>query len=645
LVPDPAGKPLHEMPAETRDGRVTAIAAAKEAVSVVTCEEFESSNLRHSTSMIARTPSTLCRTSILLLFVNAPLHAADPIPAVPPGDGQITRPVTSFPDSSAPDQTFFGQQTITGKLVLTASNGFFDSGMRAGGQSAVKDAAGVEFIGPDFEYLNQWNKPATTLRWHLWVAHPGKLFINSHFVVGPADAGSKLDYSLGGTHLALATRAESDADRPQGAPLAFEVAQPGWQTLTVRLDSLVGKEVGKLHRLELFGPAAAEARVLRARWRPAACHARFSSSTMAAPMLWVMTTRIAESAKVPSYSPVTTPFGYFGTSFKADGTSSGTANFSLWSFSAGRPKPQEQWSHMLAAGSAEAEFGSFGHEGSGVKLRGDWSPFGNDTREVTLALRGEASGPWVRWFGYFLDPKSKRFRLYAAAAEWNGNKPMRSLNPGAFVEQPGPPDRERSGDLVRDIQRRGWMLDAEKTWHSIDTMQPGKGLAAKHWRKTGDGWFSMGMGGMVYEQGSGEPVTLDPATQTKPDWLQGDQALKDLFKLPATIGPRKIKDISRTSAKVVIPLSGLDLADGEKASLTVFHGPEDCLTFDRELGYREVKTRFWPHRSEAVSATDGDNTVELRNLSPGGTHHFRILIESSRGRIWSFETDHFSTLP
>ena len=592
-----------------------------------------------------RTFSIACRTTALLLLIDLPLHASDPVHSVPQGDGQIAQPVASFPESSAPDHTFFGQQTPNGKLVLTASNGFFDSGIRAAGQSSVEDAAGVEFIGPDFEYLNQWNKPATTLRWHLWIGHPGKLYINTHLVVDSANAGSKLNYSLGGAHQPLTSHAESDAKNPQGLPLSFEVTMAGWQTLTLRLDSLAGKEVGNLHRLELFGPAAVEARVLRARWRPAACHARFSSTTVPAPKLWVMTTRIAESAKVSSYSPVTTPFGYFGTSFNADGTSSGGANFSLWSFSAGKPKPQEQWSHMLAVGSSDAEFGSFGHEGSGVKLRGDWQPFGSDTREVTLALRGEVSGPWIHWFGYFLDPKTKRFRLYAAAADWNGNKPMRSLNPGAFVEQPGPPDRERSGDLVRDIQRRGWMLDDKKQWHAIDTMDSGNGLAAKHWRKTNDGWFSMGMGGMVYDQGSGKPITLDPATQTKPDWLQGDQALKDLFKLPASIAPRKITDISRTTAKLVIPLSGLELAVGEKANLTVFYGPENCLTFDHELGYREVKTRFWPLHSQPVPAKDGDNIIELRDLVPGATTHFRILIESSHGRIWSFESDQFTTKP
>ena len=584
---------------------------------------------------------------VLLLLLASPLRAAGNIPDVPPGNGQITQPVLPFPGSEEPTSndgySFHGQQTTSAKLVLTASNGFFDNGIRASGEAAVKDAAGPGFIGPDFEYLDRWTEPGTTLRWHLWIGKPGILYINTHLAVASGDAGAKLDYSIDDVHQTLTTRSKSDAKRPQGAPMAFEITHAGWQTLIIRLDSLSGKEVGKLHRLELFGPAATEARVLRARWRPAACHARFSSSTLPAPKLWVMTTRIAASAKVSSYSPVTTPFGYFGTSFNADGTSSGTANFSLWSFSAGKPKPQEQWSHMLAVGSSEAEFGSFGHEGSGVKVRGDWKPFGNDTHEVTLALRGEVSGPWIHWFGYFLDPQTKRFRLYAAAADWNGDRPMRSLNPGAFVEQPGPPDRQRSGDLLRDIERRGWMLDAKKKWHTIDTMSSGKGLAAKHWRKTADGWFSMGMGGMPYFEGTGNTITLDPATPNKPDWLQDDQALKDLFSLPAVIGSREITDIRRTSAKVRIPLSELNLGSGEKATITVFYGPDDCLTFDHELGYREVKTNFWPHHSKPVSARDGDNIIELRDLPPDATTYLRVLIDSPRGRIWSFETDQFKT--
>jgi hypothetical protein len=174
----------------------------------------------------------------------------------------------------------------------------------------------------------EWNTPGTTLRWHLWITRPGTLFANTHLTTPPDHAGARLTYTLAGTTHAAATRAETAPEKPQGNPISFKVATTGWHTLQIKLGSLAGREVGDLHRIDLFGPAAGDARLLRARWRPAACHARFSSSTLDDPILWVMSTRPSPAAAVSSYSPVTTPFGYYGTSFNIEGLSSGTANFS-----------------------------------------------------------------------------------------------------------------------------------------------------------------------------------------------------------------------------------------------------------------------------------------------------------------------------
>jgi hypothetical protein len=589
------------------------------------------------------------RQSILLTFLLCLPISAEPF-GPPAGSGQVARAVEWFadpaPPPSDPARRFCGQRTPDGKLVLTASNGFFDPGIRAGGEAEIEDGAPDSLIGPDFEFLDHWTRPGATVRWHLWVENPGAIFVNTHLAANKTEAGAKLVYQLAGGTRMLVTRAESDPAKPQGKPLVFEVPHSGWQTLTIRLESLGGKEVGRLHRLELFGPAAVRALVLRARWRPAACHARFSSSTVEHPVLWVMSTRMSPKSRVSSYSPITTPFGYFGTEFNAGGMASASANFSLWSYGRGKPTPQERWSHMLAVGSPEATFGAFGHEGSGVKLRGDWKPFGTDSKVVTLALRGELAPPWIRWFGYYLDPKTKRFRLFAAAAKWNGKHPMRSFNPGAFVEQPGPPSRRRCGDIVRDIHRSGWMLDEWNHWHPVDTMSTGKSsaIASKHWGSSGDNWFSMGMGGIPWRSGPGRPVRLDLAGQALPGWLQGS-ALDDLHRLPATIGKRTVTDITRTGATIRVPLSDLSLAPGESATLTIFHGPEDCLTFERNLGYPETATRFWRSHTGPVPAVEGENSISLDGLEPGSDHYLRILVESPRGKIWSFETDQFSTRP
>jgi hypothetical protein len=565
--------------------------------------------------------------------------------------GQMTQPVEWFadpnPPPSDPQRQFPAQRTPNGKLVLTASNGFFDPGIRASGTARIKDAAGDEIIGPDFAVLENWTLPGSTMRWHLWFAVSGEIEVKTHLTTTAENAGSSLTISLGENSHKLVTLARRNPTKPQGEPLSFQNARPGWHTLTIKLDQLKGTEVGKIHRLELSGPAAKDARLLRARWRPAACHARFSSSSVADPVLWVMTTRTSPKTKVSSYSPVTTPFGYFGTGFDAEGISSGSANFSLWSYGRGKPTPQSQWSHLLAAGSPRATFGSFGHEGSGVKVRGEWKPFGRDSREVTLALRKEVARPWIRWYGYYLDSKTKRFKLYAVAAKWIGDqKRIPGLNPGAFVEQPGPPQRRRCGDLLRDVHRRGWMLDKNRQWHVIDTMTTGKGeaIASKHWTITPDGWFSMGMGGMPHRPGPGKPLTLDPSFQNIPEWLKGN-ALTDLYRLPAKIGPRTISNITDKSCKITFSLTDLGLKPDQSATVTISYGLQDCLTFERDLGYRETQTTSWTQSTGPLPAKEGENSITLTGLSPAQTYFLRLLVKTPKGSIWSFETETVTTTP
>ena len=61
------------------------------------------------------------------------------------------------------------------------------------------------------------------------------------------------------------------------------------------------------------------------------------------------------------YAPITTPFGYYGPTWQADGTVNAGFNFSLWSYGRGQEEPPvEQLSHLLAIGNRDATFGGFG---------------------------------------------------------------------------------------------------------------------------------------------------------------------------------------------------------------------------------------------------------------------------------------------
>ena len=164
-----------------------------------------------------------------------------------------------------------------------------------------------------------------------------------------------------------------------------------------------------------------------------------------------------------------------------------------------------QLSHLLAVGSPKASFGGFGHEGTGVKLR-DWNPYEGQKIETTvLALRLDPGTPYDTYTGYFLDQATRTWRLYASGRKWVGTKGVTSLLPACFVEVPGPPQVERSGHIMRAADFRGWVRDAKGKWHPVDEMHGSKQDAAREqtnslWSTTDDGWFRMGMGGMVHSR-------------------------------------------------------------------------------------------------------------------------------------------------
>lgn len=578
--------------------------------------------------------------------------AGEAVPPVPPGSGQITVEPELFadpaPPTADPERSFTGQRTPDGKLVLTASNGFFDHGMLAEGESEPADAAtGGDFIqNRNFGWIQGWRQAGSTMRWHLWIEHPGVIHLQSRVVVATEESGARLRYELGDTAHVLETSANEDSASPFHEPLSFEISEPGWHHVRITLEEPGTGHVGLVHGFDLWGPAAEEAMVLRNRWRPYASHARFRSSAVERPVLWVMSSRSV--GNMESYSPITTPFGYFGTGFGNDGSVSPDANFSLWSYRRNQPTPQNQWSYLLAAGSPEAEFGSFGHEGSGVKLRGTWRPF-DGYQEVTLALRAEETecGTRRRWFGYYLDHDTMRFRLYGAAVQRPHDEGSRlNLNPGSFVEQPGPPHRRRCGDRVRDVERRGWMLDENHNWHPVDRMNPGGqpgNIIARHWSDAGNGWFLTGMGGMPKRPLPEGEISIAREKLEIPEWLN-EQAIEDLFHLPVRFGPRSYSGITGHSATVNLPLEIPNHDPAETITVTVFYGESDFLTFTRDLGYRETTSTFWEHSAGPFDVVHGDNELLLEGLPPASTVYLRYLVESPEGRFWTFETDSIETL-
>ena len=574
---------------------------------------------------------------------------------VPDGTGQLESVPALFSggvDDQGRDYLLNGQLATNGKLILTASNGFFDNGVcRAKGESSLPKVGDDSLIKPNFAFLDQWNKTTGTIRWHLWLPKPGTVKLSVNLRVTQQQSGSKLTISLAGQSRTVTTVPSSNQtqpNQPQPWNLSFDVKQPGEHTVSISAVSIPKKKlgVGELHRIDVFGSAVQEAQLLRARWRPSAVHGGYSCSSIKRSRMWVMTTRSA--CDFSSYSPITTPFGYYGTSFEADRRAKGSFNFSMWAAGRGKEVPAlQQMPHLLAAGSPQAEFSGFGHEGSGVKLR-DWIAMPDRPKLCIQALRVESDDKYDTYYGYFWDHPIGRWKLYAAGRKWNRGKAKEHLSPSSFCEIPGPPQVQRSGDRVREVRRRGWHFSEDKQWHWMDTFEcKSKSPANKFWYTTPDGEFAMGTGGMRYYAWK-QPSA--PVKQRQlPEFLTA-KATEQLFRLPAEIGAMKTIQVESDSATINLSLT----RSGSNARATIYFGETDCLTFTkRRLHATERKSpvsqstqaddRSWSHNSETASVKDGDNKLTLRNLKPATTYYRRALVTNEEGKIWSFQTHQFRT--
>lgn len=285
---------------------------------------------------------------------------------MPDGQGQLSEPAewfTAGKDEFGHRIEYNGQAAQDGKIILTASNGFFDHGIKASGESDLKDTANghkkgskgkshAPLIASDYAYLDGWDKSGESMRWHLYVAKTGSVKFSINLKSNIKNPDGEIVVSFAGQE----KRIKSNDAKARKDGLVFQVANPGKHTLQLKAETADGQPLGELHTVDVYGPAVDGAKLLRARWRPAAVHGGYRSSKMEDTTMWVMVSKSLGSTT--SYSPITTPFGYYGGSFGADQRFQGGFNFSMWS---AENAPLEQQAHLLAL---DARW----------SVRGDWLP-------------------------------------------------------------------------------------------------------------------------------------------------------------------------------------------------------------------------------------------------------------------------------
>ncbi len=513
------------------------------------------------------------------------------------------------------------QRSRDGYLALTPNECFFPNlGLTAAGEGAVADIDQLNG-GKSFDHVTGWD-PGEVVEWGIWLAKPGALTIRVR-MSSSSDAG-RFELSLDDQKSSFALFKTRDGSAEIFHETAIPIRETGRHILRITNIDKPADDT-KLHWVELSGPAIDHGAVLRKRWRPAAAHTRFTTSkSVSGVRMWIM-----EMDAVPGnlgfYAPITTPFGYYGPSWNADGTVKSGMNFSLWSYGRGQKEPPiGQLSHLLAIGNRDAKFSGFGHEGTGVKIR-EWEPLkGRQGQRQAFALRAEPGKDFNTYYSYFYATDETRWRLFGVGRQKPKRRPLTDLWVGSFVEVPGPPQRQRTGSGIRRMRYRGWVSADGDKWHRLDNMSLADvnketGLTYTDRGLDDDGWFYMQTGGWIFRKAPTEAVSISGDLSKVPDYLK-PKAIQPILTLPSSI---RISEAQRTGNTINLEYEIIGI--GDKPKVTAYHGDNEGLTLAEK----------WDSQTPLPTPREGRNSA---TFPAKGNTHVRLLLQHDEGQFWTAET-------
>ena len=231
---------------------------------------------------------------------------------------QLGAPLEWLEIPDAPGTFHQIQRTRDNHLLLTPNECFFPRlGLTAAGEGVVPDQ-GTLNGGKSFGHITDWDQ-GDVVEWGIWLDRPTRLALRPRM-----SALDGFKFSLGGQDVSLG----------KGEEFMSDITEPGRYVVRVTCAGTPADGT-QFQWLEIAGTEMSGAAVLRKRWRPAAAHTRFSSPAAEDGVrMWIMEMD-AVPGELDFYAPITTPFGYYGPSWNADGTVKSGMNFSLWSYGRG----------------------------------------------------------------------------------------------------------------------------------------------------------------------------------------------------------------------------------------------------------------------------------------------------------------------
>lgn len=666
--------------------------------------------------MTNRINRSKARWAVLLCTAVAPLLVREAAAALPE-DMELVDVFPKREDIGIADTYYRGTPAKNGKIELDPVNGFFCRCFEAGKRD------------DRYDHLRKGSLEYGTARWYLWCPAAGA-FTATFYMTVPEDekdhpwtitVGDKTHTPrpedvypgepeklvpvmiVGETAVTQELKVEtSDGTSPQKQILTFTANKPGKVILSFDCTKKSPPEKTLIHRVVLGGPAIAKAHLLYARWRPVGCYTSYCPpKECPRAAMWVFETKSLNFQN--SYSPITTAFGYYGSSFRANGriTEGRGLNFSHWiaGASAKEPPPIQRMPRLIGTDYPEGKYGYYGHEGCGISWGGiNVYPHGAD--RAIQAIRQEwewkeGIGTLVTFYAYVYDETRNRWMLYGVSQEPYGSGTRKPESQGgfkslsSFVEVTGHFSRQRSGDMQRAVARRGWFYGSDGKWYRAE-MAAGKKTHGEYLKEgvlppidaargaiekitSGDkklgmtnayeyyaddynasGWIVTVTGGMEQTPhgvllANCEALKRDLKPEPLPEYL-GPEKRARLFEAPVTFGQSKASEIGKATATIDYDIK----KTGPNSKAILYYGTVDCLTYpydpDVQVSHPALKIalskeRTWQSRTPEREVKAGIQTFKLEGLKPGTTYYYRLYVEHDEGWCWDFESGSFKTSP
>ena len=481
----------------------------------------------------------------------------------------------------------------------------------------------------EFSYVTNFRRDGHGMEWGFITSKSGEVILDSFLSGTDKDLGMIFSIQIDdGPYLEVQIDQDMLADQ-KGFRLIFpETIEEGFHKLKITLKKSAKKATLKFLNARLSGSAIEDSYVVRERWRPLASYSTFRSSVNPLDaQAWII--ELSSDSDFGHYSPITTDFGYYGPIFKPGGLVSGV-NMSIWSYGAGQQEPPlPELSHLLGIGSAKGTFSSWGHEGTGVKVR-NWNPFdSNKSKKHVLGLRFVNEGDYRTFYGYFWNESTKKWQLYSVGRKHKkGKGSLKRIKTNAFIEVVGGADRQRSNHKVREVEYKGWVRDSQGVWSELDEMllNTRGGIKNENHGLSEDGESLMSSAGGLRNR-----ITSDFPSVIRKNPVQ---------KLPAYMSRKKLKDFDRLPFAPVILSASYLAEDGVlraklrvrtpyEAKVTLCWGDEDALTLEKR----------WDHCKEYAQPAGRRKRVHLMDLpATEEDRYLRVLVRDKRAQMWSFET-------